>query len=84
MSENFTRKQLDAIEMLKKWYPRGVSVEDPDARAVFDGLIARGSGLVRCVDRDDTPTGDAYCLTDDAAEAFREDAQERAIEARMN
>lgn len=81
---NFTKRQLDALELLKKHYPSGVGIADSDARAVFDSIIERGTGLVELIDSDETPTGDCYRLTDAGANAFREDAEERAREAEQN
>jgi hypothetical protein len=55
---------------------------------VFDSLIERGeetgASLVKRVAFPGTPTGDADRLTDAGAEAFREDAAERAREAEWN
>jgi hypothetical protein len=73
---NYTRRQLDAHDLLKKKYPSGVGIEDADARAVFDSIIERGTGLVELVESDETPTGDAYVLTDAGADAFRENVQD--------
>jgi hypothetical protein len=81
---NFTKRQLDALDLLKKHYPQGCSMVDPEDRAVFDSLIARGTGLVELVETDETPTGDAYVLTDADADAFREDADERGQQADWN
>jgi hypothetical protein len=39
---------------------------------------------VEVVDTDETPTGDAYVLTDAGADAFRENAEQRAREAEQN
>ena len=80
----FTDRQLDALELLKKVYPSGVGISDSEARAVFDSLIERGSGMVELVDTDETPTGDAYKLTDAGADAFRDDAEERGRDADLN
>jgi hypothetical protein len=82
--QNFTPRQLDALDLLKKHYPSGVGIEDSEARAVFDSLIARGTGLVELVQTDETPTGDAYVLTDAGADAFREDDDERRRDADLN
>jgi hypothetical protein len=73
---NFTKRQLEALDHLKKHYPSGVGIEDPEARAVFDSLIARGTGLVELVQTDETPTGDAYVLTDAGADAFRDNVRD--------
>lgn len=75
--QNFTRKQLDVLDLLKKHYPSGIGTDDPETRHVADSIIERG-GLVELVDSDETQTGDAYVLTDGGAEAFRRDAEERA------
>jgi hypothetical protein len=76
MTDPYTPRQLEALDYLKKKYPSGVGIEDPEARAVFDSLIARGTGLVELVETDETPTGDAYVLTDAGADAFRENVQD--------
>jgi hypothetical protein len=81
---NFTEKQTEALEMLKKHYPQGVGVTEDWGRAIFDSLIERGTGLVELVPTDETPTGDAYRLTDAGAKAYLEDAEERAAEAGNN
>jgi hypothetical protein len=82
--QNFTPRQLEALDFLKRIYPSGAGIAVGDHRAVFDAIIERGSGLVELIDSDETPTGDAYRLTDEAAEAFREDAGDRAGEAGLN
>ena len=74
--QNFTKRQLEALDLLKKHYPSGVGIEDQEARAVFDSLIARGTGLVELVQTDETPTGDAYVLTDAGADAFRDNVRD--------
>jgi hypothetical protein len=79
--QNFTKRQLEALDLLNEKYPSGVGIEDSETRAVFDSLIERGTGLVELVDTDGTPSGDAYVLTDAGADAFREDAEQRAREA---
>ena len=38
-------------------------------------------GMVELIDSDETPTGDAYRLTDAGAEAFRDGAEELGREA---
>jgi hypothetical protein len=83
-TKNFTKRQLEALDLLKKHYPSGVGIADSDARAVFDSIIDRGTGLVELIDSDETPTGDCYRLTDAGADAFRADAAERAREAEQN
>jgi hypothetical protein len=72
--QNFNRKQLEALDALKSVYPSGIWIE-PEGRPIFDSLIDRGSGLVELIDSDETPSGDAYRLTDQGAEAFRENVQ---------
>jgi hypothetical protein len=82
--QNYTERQTEALELLKKHYASGVGVADSEARAVFDALVARGTGLVELIATDETPTGDAYVLTDAGADAFREEAEERARDAEQN
>jgi hypothetical protein len=82
--ENFLPIQLEALKRLVKEYPHAVGIEDDWARVVFDSLIRRGTGLVELIETDETPTGDAYILTDAGADAFREGIDERAREAENN
>jgi hypothetical protein len=81
-TRHFTPKQIDVLELLARHYPRACGIEDAEARAVFDSLVERGP--VELVETDETPWGDAYKLTDSYAEALRDDAAERAEEARFN
>lgn len=82
--QNFTQEQLDVLNLLIKHYPKAIGTDDPKVRQVADSIIDRGTGLVELIDSDETPTGDAYRLTDDGAKAFREDAEDRAREAESN
>jgi hypothetical protein len=82
--ENFTPKQLEALDLLKAVYPRGVGIEDQESRAVFDSLMVRKPSMVEQLDYDDSPSGDCYRLTDDAAEAFRGVSEELAQSAAGN
>jgi hypothetical protein len=84
MTENFTPKQLEALDLLKRKYPSGVGIKEEWARIIFDSLIERGTGLVELVDTDETPTGDAYVLTDAGADAFRDNAEDASRVAGSN
>jgi hypothetical protein len=80
----FTPKQLEALDVLIRLYPRGVGIEDHEARVVFNSLVARDTGMVELVGWPDSPSGDAFVLTDDAAGALRAEAEEVAAAADMN
>ena len=84
MSQDYTQKQLEVLRLLIKHYPQGIGTDDPEIRRVADSIIDRGTGLVELIDRDETPTGDAYRLTDAGAEAFREGAEGLGREAKSN
>jgi hypothetical protein len=82
--KDFTPDQLTALDALIRVYPSGLGIEDAGVRAVFDSLILRDSGLVKCIDWDESPSGDAYVLTDEYAEALRAETTEAADSAAMN
>lgn len=80
----FTPKQLEALDMLIRVYPSGVSISDPEARVVFNSLVARDSGLVELVPYASVPSEDAFVLSDAGAEALRAETTEAASNAAMN
>lgn len=86
--QHFTKEQTEMLNFLKKHYPQGISTDHPKVCRVCDSLIERGDesglALVELIDNDETPTGDCYRLTDAYAEAFRDDAEDRAREAESN
>ena len=81
---SFTGRQTEALELLKKYYPEGVTMLDGRGPRRIRIADRRGTGLVELVETDETPTGDAYRLTDAGADAFREDADERRGQADLN
>jgi hypothetical protein len=82
--KSFTKQQTEVLRLLIRHYPQGIGSDDPEIRRVADSIIDRGTGLVECIDSDETPTGDCYRLTDLGAAAYRANAEEHAMEAIFN